>query len=246
MKKMLSRKSFFLFVIFLNSIIIGIFIIIPLSNKILEYVRLYSQAFVEPFPEMMISSEKIEFLGPVPVKLTIDNSIQIICDPLPDEDYFATCPRNSVLISENFIWFKTNNGIKKYNLSESEIKITDKPIKLSPSEVSSFLAKYAKLILHILSIVVFILIYFLQLIIVTLGAGIGFMIDAFENGKFNFTQLINTASIFFTIFLVLNYVIFKLNWITIKFMLINIVLFYLSIAGVVFYLSKSTHVSFKE
>jgi len=244
MKNMLSKKSLFLFIIFLNSIIIGILIIIPLSNKILEYVKLYSQAFVEPFPEMMISSGKIEFLGPVPVKLTIDNSIQIICDPLPDEDYFATCPRNSVLISENFIWFKTNNGIKKYNLSE--IKITDNPIKLSPSEVRSFLVKYAKLILQILSIVVFILIYFLQLLIVILGAGIGFMIDAFENGKFNFTQLINTASIFFTIFLVLNYVIFKLNWITIKFILINIVLFYLSIAGVVYYLSKSTHVSFKE
>ncbi len=242
MKTFLSKKFLFLFLLFFNTVIIGILFIIPFSNKVMEYVQLYSQAFIEPFPEMNIDSRKIEFLDPVPVKLIIGDSVEIICDTLYDEDYFAGCPKNSVFISEKNIYLKTTKGIEQIDIASLNIKNNKKNI--APKAISSFLQKYAKIILQVTTVAMFILLFLLLILINTLGAGIGFMVDAFENGKFNFTQLVNITGIFLTFFLVLNYVLYILNELSIKNLFINIVLFYLFIAVVVYYLSKISRFTF--
>lgn len=244
MKTIFSKKVLFLLLLLFNTVLMGIFFILPLENKVMEYVQLYTKAFIEPFPEMKIVSGKIEFLDPVPVKLTIDNSVEIICDTLYNEDYFAGCPENSVFVSNENIYLKTEKGIKQINLASLNIQNSEKNIV--PGEIRSFLENYAKIILQFLSVVLFILLYLLLIFIATLGAGIGFMVDAFENGKFNFIQLLNITSIFLTVFLVLNYILYMRDVLTVKFLFIHIVLFYLFNGCFVYYLTKFSHISFEN
>ncbi|MBN2410108.1 DUF1189 family protein [candidate division KSB1 bacterium] len=241
MKTILSKKVLFLLLLLFNTVMIGILFIVPLSNKVMEYVQLYTRAFVEPFPEMKIVSGKIEFLDPVPVKLIIGDSVEIICDTLYDEDYFAGCPKNSVFISEDNIYLKNEKGIKQIDMSSLNIQDSEK--KIVPAEIRSFLEKYAKIILRLSSIVFLLLLYLLLITIAIFGAGIGFMVDAFMSGKFNFIQLLNLSSIFLSVFLVLNYFLYIWDVLTVKFLFIHIVLFYLFIGCFVYLLSKISHFS---
>ena len=236
MKTFLSKKKFFLSLLFFYTVIMVIIFIIPLSKKVMEYVQLYSQAFIEPFPEIKIHADKIEFLDPVPVKFVISDSVEIICDTLYDENYFAGCPEKSVFLSEKNIYLKIADGVEQIDIAS--LNIQNNETNIVKEEIRTLLERYAKIILQVITIVIMILLYLVLILITTLGAGIGFIVDAFENGKFNFIQLLNISSILLTVFLVLICVLYIFNVLSIKILLINIVLFFLFIAVTVYYLSK--------
>jgi len=238
---MLFKKKLFLILLFLNTVLIGILFIVPFSKKVMEYVELYSQAFFDPFPEMKLDAGKIQFLDPVPVKLTIGDSVQVICDTLYDEVYFSGCYKNSVFISADSIYLKTENEIKKIDIASLNIENNEKNIE--PEKIRAFLEIYANIILQVLTVVSFVLLFLLLLLINTIAAGIGFIVDAFESGKFIFIHLLNISGIFLTVILLLNSALYMLNVLTVKFMSINMVLFYLLVAAVVYYLSKYSRFS---
>jgi|GEM_PF-3044097 len=186
-------KKYLFFLLLLPALLTAVFFIMfPLAYKVHDYVTLYRQALVEPFPAIRLMDGKLEFVDPVPVNITIGDAVQIICDTLPDTVNFSNAVQNSILISEYFIMIKSHdNKVEKIDLTK--MNINDEPVYVDPYQVSHFIDSRAKTILRfsiIMSIVIF---YLFLLLLTTVGAGIGVMVDAFSQSKISFLPLLNIS-----------------------------------------------------
>ncbi len=234
---MINKKYYFLIVL-ANTVLFALLVIVPLFNRGMEYISLYRQAFVEPFPRIELDDHKLVFLDPVPVKLTVGNSVEIICEKEPDLDYFESTVQNSVLISESLLVIKTNNDIESFKISELELD-SDEPIVIEPLKVSSFIHKYSKSLMILTSIVISLACFVFLLIIVVIGGGIGFMIDAFQDGNLGFTFFANISALLFLIMSGFIFLLFKMHIVLLKNPIHNLILIYLLMAGITVLIRKN-------
>ena len=192
---MLNKKFYFL-TILVGAVLLVLVLLIPLYRTAIDYVTLYRQAFVEPFPRIELDDGSLTFLDPVPVKISIDDKVEIICEKEPDLDYFENTPKNSVLISESLVVWKSDKKFESFDVKKIEID-NDEPLIIEPVKVSQFIDKYSKIILGFAGVVLFVLYFLISLLIVLMGGGIGFMIDAFQDGNISFTFFTNISALLF-------------------------------------------------
>ncbi|HPG37780.1 MAG TPA: DUF1189 family protein [bacterium] len=232
-------KKYLFFLLLLPALLTAIFfIILPLANKVHDYVTLYRQALVEPFPAIRLMDGKLEFVDPVPVNITIGDAVQIICDTLPDTVNFSNTVQNSILISEYFIMIKSHdNKVEKIDLTK--MNINDEPVYVDPYQVSHFIDNRAKTIIRFVIIMLFIIFYLFLLILTTVGAGIGVMVDAFSQSKISFLPLLNISGIVVTFYTMITSLFYYLHIFVLSNYPYIIGLMFLTTGIVVYFMERS-------
>lgn len=214
------------------------FFVIPLAVQVHDYVTLYRQALVEPFPDIKLFNGRLEFVDPVPVTITISDAVQIICDKDPDTLNFTTATRNSVLISEYMILIKSHDDVEKIDLTQMEIE--NEPVYLAPMQVSSFIDKNSLIIIRFSALLLLVIIFVVLLLLTIVGSGIGVMVDAFGQSKISFLPLLNLSGIIVSFYAIISFLLYYLLTPGLKFFMYIPGLIFCTIGLVVYLLERSS------
>ncbi|MBN1466300.1 DUF1189 family protein [candidate division KSB1 bacterium] len=197
MIKLFQQKRFSIFSILVSTVIVAVFISLSLMGRLQHFVDFYEPVLNETTPTIILDDGEITFEGNIPQRIELANGVEVFFAETVNDSLFQLSPVNSVFIAKKEIWHKRSDDIKKYSLEG--VRMDDGPLRLQPLQVKEKLRGLrttAFLILLVTSIVFLFLIF---MVLAYFGAGVGIMIDAFQNGPHSFAELLNWSSIFLLI-----------------------------------------------
>ncbi|MBN1560308.1 DUF1189 family protein [candidate division KSB1 bacterium] len=194
MTRLLQQKRFSIIPIVATTVILSVYIIIPLLQRLDHYVDLYEPVLNDTTPTIILQDGKIEFEGNIPQHIELASGVEVFFAEIVNDSLFQLAPVNSVFISSQEIWHKRSDGIKKYDLQQ--MQIDDEPLVLQPLQLREKLHRLRNTVFVILIVTLMVGLFLILVVLAYFGAGVGIMIDAFQNGPYSFAELLNWSSIF--------------------------------------------------
>ena len=218
---------------------LSVYVVIPLMQRLDEYVELYEPALNETTPTIHVLDSRIEFEGHIPQQIILADSVQVLFDTVVNDSLFQTTPARSVFIAEDKICLKKEDDIDVLALENINID----SLVLRPLEVKKKLHQFRTLTYVIVAFMSVVFLFLIVLLVANFGAGIGIMIDAFANGPHTFKELLNVASLVL-LFVILFWIIFSSG--TLKNIKLALVIYFVLIAAFVYLNTLLSHAGRKD
>lgn len=197
MVNLFQQKRFSIIPILASAVILSTSILIPLLGRLQHFVDFYAPVLNETTPTILLGDGKLDFEGHIPQRIELANGVEVFFAETVNDSLFQLSPPNSVFISKEEIWLKRTNEIKKFSLAE--VQLDDEPLILRPLQLKEKLLRLRNAVFVILSVTSILAFILILVLLAYFGAGIGIMIDAFQNGPHTFAELLNWSSIFLLI-----------------------------------------------
>ena len=223
------------FFIFINTLILFFVWEYPGISTIRSSANIYREAITDEMPNVRFDESGIEFIGHKPYEKTLENGIIFRIDDETDYTLFETFPHKSLLITDDNLLYRTKNG--KVDVPLSNIK-SDRIENFTGAEIRMRLDKSFNNIFTMITLVILGVTLLLMLLLALLGAGFGSIVDAFTEGPFRYRHMLNIASIFQFVWIVVTICIFYVGVSNLKIFFLMILFYLLSIMGFVYYMIR--------
>jgi hypothetical protein len=158
---------------------------------------------------VIIDDNTVSLEGKVPSIIELESGNAVLLHTEPDTLLLKTYPNPSFLVTEFALFYRGASKITVYSFEDSNIRIEDQRLELTPQVLRSKLDRHLVPFLTILAIVSIVLFFLVLLSLALFAAGIATVIDAFTNGPFTYLQFYNLSSL--ALFLLVSVIVILLR-----------------------------------
>jgi ABC-type sugar transport system permease subunit len=202
MLKLFNKKIFAFFILLFCTLLLLVFTILPLVQKINHTIKIYYPLLQPDTPTIYLYNHGLQLHGELPKTIVLENGVKVFFDFQVNDTLITNSPVGSIFIGEDAIKIKTRSEVK--GIRCDEINIDKEPLIIEPLKVKSLVNRLLSIILVIISLIFTGFVLALLYLLAIISAGLGLMIDTFRDGPNSFTFYLNLSSVILLAFIVSN------------------------------------------